>query len=154
MTEKLARSRGKFRVRARRWLLAFLLYALAITVLMLFFPWSALQLSYFMPSLSVFLFLGQWFDPTLLILLLILLPLIGWVIGRCGKAVGRYLITVPQFLLLGASILVFAIHFITSLGQKSPGALTLTFLLLLVPVAYCVPVLILSYRWYPTIKDR
>ena len=130
-------------------LLALLLYIPLSTALMLLVKQTLFH--YLCPLGFLKLFLAQWFDPWWLMLLLCLLPLAGWFLLHRGMRDGKKLLSPVLWFLLGANLLVFMLHFITSLsGHNLPLLQDAVRLALACPIV-CIPALVLTNKWYPKI---
>lgn len=139
-------------------LLCLLLLLFVFTVCAAALPDSVLF--QFLQPFSVFLtFLQLWFGfAGWIILLLAVLPPIGWLLLNKEKAVGRYLILIPQWLTLASACVLTPLHvlnefaFINATGGRSGNDLGMTLLTALPAIVYPIAVLILTSKWKPNIK--
>ncbi len=133
-----------------KWPLLALLLLLPISVLIL----RAVphQLSYYLCPLGfLHRFLLSWFDGWWLVLLLSLLPLIGWLLMHLGKKKGKWIANGVLSFLLAADLFVFFLHFITTLSGRNVELLKETLFLALACPVVCIPALVLTNKWYPKI---
>ena len=86
------------------------LASLALTLALLFLPAVPDLLPYFVPLAFFHEFLLSWLDPTLLMLLLALIPVLGCALLSAGRRWGKPLVTVPQYVLLAANCIVTPLH--------------------------------------------
>lgn len=101
----------------------------------------------------LYLFLvGLGYDLWWLAPLLALLALGGWVLLHLGKRPGKWILVAVFSALLIGNLVVFAMHFITTMGSRNLEGLGLTLALALSCLVFSVPILILTSRWYPRIS--
>ena len=133
-------------------LLALLVLILLLSCLACLPPLNNLYL--ISPTGFLYLFLSGldlnfwWLAPILSIL-----PLVGWLLLHRGKQAGKWIIVAVHGFLLGANLVVFVLHFITTLGAKNGESFRATLILALSCLVFSIPVLILVNRWYPRISN-
>lgn len=138
------------RSKAVKWpLLALLAYLCISTALAFSLDLTALY--YLAPPGFLQVFLLSWFDARLPLLVLSLLPLLGWLLLHRGSRPGKWIIVGVLCLLLAADVMIFVLHFITTLSAKNGSALGETVLLALACPIVCIPALVLTSLWYPKI---
>ena len=110
------------------------------------------QLGYYLCPLGFLqLFLLSWANLWWLLLILSLLPLLGWLLMHKGEKRGKWLVNGVLSFLLAANVLVFLLHFIVTLSGRNIELLKITLFLALACPIVCIPALVLTNRWYPKI---
>ena len=138
------------RTRGKILSLCLILYALLVTVFSLYIPLLRGSLLYLVPYAFLSLFLAAWFDPGLLVLILAVLPLLGWIIRQCGLRLGKYVIVAAEVILLAMNLIITPFHLILGLSTKDTNYMALSALLAIPGVI--VPTLILwaVHCWDPS----
>ena len=96
-------------------------------------------------------FLLSWFDGKWVVLTLSLLPLLGWLLMHLGVKQGKWIVNGVLGFLLGANLLVFFLHFITTLSGRNLELFKETVFLALACPILCIPALVMTNKWYPKI---
>ena len=139
-------------------LLIILLTMLVFTLCSFLLP-DSLLFMLLQPFSAFFAFLQLWFGfAGWIILLLAVLPLIGWLLLQKNHAAGRWMILIPQWLTLASACILTPLHvfnefgYINATGGRGGSDLGITMLTALPAIFYPIAVLILTSKWKPTIK--
>lgn len=142
-----------------RILLGLLLWILFFTILCVLLP-DYLLLRFLQPFTVFRTFLHLWIDPAWSVMLLLaVVPLFGYLLLLKGTDAGRWLIYIPQWLILASACIITPLHifnefgYINATGARAGNAIGLTVLYGLPAVVYPILVLIFTSKWKPNIKS-
>ena len=131
-------------------LLILLLYLPVGALLSILFP-DGLIVHWLNPFGFFQFFLETWFDPRVLILVLSVLPLVGWLLMHLGVRQGKWVVNWLLAAFLAANVVVFFLHFITTMRMHDYDLFMGTVYFALACPIVCIPALILTNKWYPKI---
>lgn len=147
--EDLKRTWSRRRTRGCVIALVLIVYALLATVFSLYIQVLRGWRLYLVPYAALHLFLQSWFDPSILILVLAVAPLIGWFLRCMNIKPGKYVIIFSESILLAMSIVVTILHVILGFAGKDQNYVALSFLL--APAGIVIPCCVLwaVHLWDP-----
>ena len=96
-------------------------------------------------------FLETWLDPFWLLLALSVIPLLGWLLMHFGVRQGKWVVNGMLAAFLIADVVVFFLHFITTMRMHDYDLFMGTVWFALACPVVCIPALILTNKWYPKI---
>lgn len=146
------------RNRAGKILIILLVLQSLFTALSLVFSNSVLFV--FLQPFSVFnAFLSLWIDFAWFpILLLAIIPILGWLQLHGNKNVGRWAIMIPQWIILASAAIITPLHFfnavgyINATGGRADYSIGIDLLSGAPAIIFPIIILILTNKWKPQIK--